>query len=263
MLELYHFGLSTCSQKVRLVLGHKGIPFESHEINLLAGDQHAPDYVKLNPNHVVPTIIHDGSVLIESTLINEYLDDAFPDPPMRSADPILRHAGRMWLKKLDSVVHPATGVVTFAIGPRPMLLQQPEEMREANINAIPDPVRRAARRSVIENGVQAPEFEGALRTMVGFVDEMEASLEPGGWFAGEAFGLADAALFPYVLRLDHLAMTAVIEARPRVAAWYQQVQGLPAYESAVSKWLPLPVLELFRQNGEAVWADVEPIAMGD
>jgi hypothetical protein len=69
MIELYHFGFSTCSQKVRLVLAEKGLGFESHEVNLMAGGQHDPAYVKLNPKHVVPTLVHDGRVFVESSLI--------------------------------------------------------------------------------------------------------------------------------------------------------------------------------------------------
>ena len=74
---LHHNGPSTCSQKVRLVLAEKGLDYESREINIQAGEQHDPDYVKLNPNHVVPTLEHAGGVFIESALISEYLDDAF------------------------------------------------------------------------------------------------------------------------------------------------------------------------------------------
>ena len=83
MLELYHNGASTCSQKVRMILAEKGLDYTSHPVDLIAGEQHAPAYIKLNPNHVVPTLVDDGAVLIESTLINEYLDEAFPEPPMR------------------------------------------------------------------------------------------------------------------------------------------------------------------------------------
>ncbi len=259
MLTLYHNALSTCSQKVRLVLDHKGIAFESKEIDLISGGQHDADYVKLNPNHVVPTVVDDGHVLIESTLINEYLDDAYPEVPMRPADAVGRHTVRMWGKKLDQKVHPATGVVTFAIGPRNILLQQPEEVRDANINAIPDPARRAARRSVIEHGVKAPEFEGALRAMIGLLDDMEETLSPGAWLSGQSFGIADAGVLPYVLRLDHVAMGSLIEARPALAEWYSRVQALPAYATAVDGWLPAPVVEMFRNNGKAVWSDVEPL----
>ena len=65
-LTLYHNGPSTCSQKVRLILELKKLPYESKEVNLLAGEQHDPEYVKLNPNHVVPTLVTDNGVLIDS-----------------------------------------------------------------------------------------------------------------------------------------------------------------------------------------------------
>ena len=260
MLELYHNAISTCSQKVRLVLAHKGLEFESHEIDLFGGGQHAPEYVKLNPNHVVPTLVNDGAVLIESTLINECVNDAFPEPAMLPTDPAARHGARLWLKLLDDRIHPATGVVTFAIGPRSILLRQPKEVREANTNAIPDPARRAVRRSVIERGVEAPEFAGALGTLVGLLDRMEQALPASaGWLSGEAFGLADAGVLPYVLRLDHLFITSAIEARPKVLDWYQRVQALPAFATGVSAWLTPPLVGMMRKNGEAVWPEVAPI----
>ena len=257
MTELYHAAFSTCSQKVRLVLAQKGINFESHEIDLIAGEQHAEAYVKLNPNHVVPTLIDRGAVLIESTLINEYLEDAYPGKPMLSEDPVERHATRMWTKRLDQTVHPATGVITFAIGPRVMLLEQPAEVREANIQAIPDPARRAARRSVIEHGVKAPEFAGALQVMLNLLDGMEESLASSDWLSGPTFGLADAALLPYVLRLDQMAMTPLIEGRPGLHGWYERVSALEAYRVGVEDWFLEPIVEMFRARGEAAWGEVE------
>ena len=262
MLELYHYGFSTCSQKVRLVLAEKGIDFVSHEIDLLAGGQHDPEYVKLNPNHVVPTVVHDGTPLLESTLINEYLDEAFPEVPMRPPDARGRHRMRSWTKRLDEKVHAATAVVTFAIGPRMLLLQQPAEIREANIASIPDPASRTARRSVIEHGVEAPEFAGALRQMVAFLDQLESSLAPGGWCAGEAFGLADAAALPYVLRLDHLGMAPLLgsEARPSLADWYRRARSRPSFAAAVTHWAPDLAVEFLRASGQAAWPAVEALA---
>ncbi len=260
-LSLHHASLSSCSQKVRLVLEEKGLVWRSHEVDLIGGGQHAPEYVKLNPNHVVPTLVHDGAVLIESSLINEYLDEAFPETPLRPDDARGRHAMRLWVKRIDEKVHPAAGAITYAIGPRVIALQQPPEVREAAIEAIPDPVRREQRRSVIEHGVKAPEFGRALRAFVELLDDMEAQLAPGAWLSGERFGLADAAALPYVQRLDHLAMTPLLAAdrRPRVADWYARVQARESYASAIGAWLPAPALELFRSQGEAVWADVEPL----
>jgi glutathione S-transferase len=163
MIELYHFGFSTCSQKVRLVLAEKGLEFESHEVNLMAGEQNDPAYVELNPNHVVPTLVHDGEVLIESSLIIKYLDDAFPEPPMRPQNALGRYAVDRWLMHADEALHPAAPTVTFAIGPRKLIIQQPAAVREANIAGIQDPIQRATRRSVIEHGVAAPESQRTRR----------------------------------------------------------------------------------------------------
>jgi glutathione S-transferase len=158
-------------------------------------------------------------------------------------------------------VHPSAGVITFAIGPRKMLMDQPEEVRERNIAAIPDPARRAARRSVLEHGVKAPEFAGALGQFLDLIDAMDESLSPGEWLSGERYGLADACVLPYVFRLDQLAMGSLLatDVRPNVANWYARMQGLPKYAKAVTDWIPEPILNLFHANGEAVWADVESL----
>ena len=83
MLELYHNGMSTCSQKVRFCLAEKGVAWTGHHLDLRAGDQHTPEYLALNPNGVVPTLVDDGDVIIESTIINEYLDEKFPEPALQ------------------------------------------------------------------------------------------------------------------------------------------------------------------------------------
>jgi glutathione S-transferase len=261
MIELYHFGFSTCSQKVRLVLASKELDFVSHEVNLIAGGQHDPEYVKLNPKHVVPTLVHDGQVFIESSLIINYLDEAFPEPPLRPADARGRYAVARWIKRVDDEVHPAAPVVTFALGPRHALLQQPKEVREANISAIPDPVARATRRSVIEHGVAAPQFAGALGVFLDTLDEMEAALVGSRWLSGARFGLADATVFPYVLRLEHLAMDPLLEpaTHPRVADWLARVKALPSYETAVEAWAVPAVVEMMRSQSKRSWPEVEPL----
>lgn len=90
---------------------------------------------------------------------------------------------------------------------------------------------------------------------------MQAKLAPGGWLSGDRFGLADAAALPYVLRLDHMAMTPLFSgpARPHVADWLARVKARSSFETAITAWAPAPILDLFRTQGEAVWADVEPL----
>ncbi len=261
MIELYHFGFSTCSQKVRLVLAEKGLDFSSREVDLMAGGQHEPDYVKLNPGHVVPTLVHDGRVLVESSLIIKYLDDAFPRPPLRPPDAFGRYEVDHWIKVVDESLHPAAPVVTFALGPRRALLQQSAERREALLSQIPDPRERAARRSVIEHGVRAPELAPALAVFVETLDRMEQELADRGWLSGESFGLADASLLPYLLRLEHLAMDPLLDAsvRPQIAGWLVRVKQRSSYTTAVERWLVPAVVEAMRSSGKEAWPELEPL----
>ncbi|MGC1780341.1 MAG: glutathione S-transferase N-terminal domain-containing protein [Xanthobacteraceae bacterium] len=77
MLVLYHTAHSTCSQKVRLVLHEKTAKFDEVRIDLAKKEQLKPDYLKLNPNGVVPTLVDDGTPIVESSVICEYLDENF------------------------------------------------------------------------------------------------------------------------------------------------------------------------------------------
>ena len=92
-----------------------------------------------------------------------------------------------------------------------------------------------------------------------FFAALEARLTSHDRLAGGAFSLADAALLPYVLRVDHLALDGLFEERSGLSAWYQRVQDRPAYEVAVSAWLPDAVVANFRAAGGAVADDVREV----
>jgi glutathione S-transferase len=83
MLELYHHSTSVCAAKVRMALAEKDIPWKGHYIDILKGDQFAPGFLKLNPKGLVPVLIDNGKVILEPTVINEYIEDAYPDIPLR------------------------------------------------------------------------------------------------------------------------------------------------------------------------------------
>ena len=118
MLHLYQGSTSVCSVKVRLVLVEKGLAFDGKTLDLQRGDQHRPDYAKLSPNEVVPTLIHNGKVIIESTLIIEYLDEAFPEPRLMPSEPYARVIARLFMKKIDDYLHSACSTITFATANR-------------------------------------------------------------------------------------------------------------------------------------------------
>ncbi len=112
---LYHNDMSVCAQKVRLTLAEKGLDYEDRHLNLRAGDQKDPAYLKLNPNGYVPTLVHDDFVVCESTVICEYLDDAFPAPALKPADARGRARMRGFTKFIDAAIFPATGTVSMSI----------------------------------------------------------------------------------------------------------------------------------------------------
>ena len=160
MLELYHHGSSVCAAKVRLVLYEKGLDWKGHYLDILKGDQFDPEYVKLNPKAVVPTLVHDGKVLTESTLICEYLDEVFPDPPLKPADPYARWQMRLWTKAVDDQVHPACAELTFSCTHRHTLARLPPEELERFLEATPaqsvKPGWKARKREIVTLGFDAP-----------------------------------------------------------------------------------------------------------
>lgn len=252
-LTLYHNGPSTCSQKVRLILELKNLSYNSKEVNLLAGEQHAPEYVKLNPNHVVPTLITKDAVLIESNLILEYLDDAYPEIPARPSSPEAIHKVRLWMKQIDTFQQ-YTGPITYGIAVRKLQMDKPEEEKEADLQSIPDPVKRQARKETMEKGIEAPIVMNSLKKAGEFLDQLEANIEDSGWIAGDKFSMADACTLPYILRLDHLALSEAFskEKRPKINNWYKEVRDLDFFDKAVTSQIPPPLVEMMNTFGEEV-----------
>ena len=111
---LYNAPQSTCSQRVRFVLNAKGLPFEEIKLDLLAGDQLKPEYLALNPNGVVPTLDHDGAIVIDSSVIIEYLDEVVPTPEsFTPRDPVTRARMRALMRFIDEMPAAAVRVPTF------------------------------------------------------------------------------------------------------------------------------------------------------
>ena len=228
-ITFYHSIESACAHKVRLVMAEKGLDWEEKLINLRRGDQFAPEYLKLNPKAVVPTLVHhtaDGDVVLrESTIINEYLDEAFPTPSLKPEDLGLRAEMRLWVKTVDEEIHTSTGVNTYAIALRYQMnaMKTPEQLDE-HFAKMPDPARRMRQRSVHDQGVNSEPFAYATQRLYRFVVEIDRQIESNGgpWLMGEQYTLADAAALPYIMRLDNLTFDFMWKDKPAITAWYQQ-----------------------------------------
>jgi len=258
MLALYHNSMSSCSQKVRLVLAEKGLDWESRHLVLRAGDTQTAEYLKLNPRGVVPTLDHDGLIIRESNVILEYLEDAFPDMPLRPADPFGRAEMRLWTKRLDEGHHDlATASLSMGVAFRHQFLEKDEAEINVLIDSVPDPVKRERRRALIFKGVDAPVFHEAVRMWAALVRDMDTALQGRDWLAGEAYSLAEAAYAPYITRLDHLSLMGFLDGYPNLAGWYDRVMARPSYGLAFGDWNEEKYLTLMSEKGAAVWPRIQ------
>jgi glutathione S-transferase len=238
MLKLYQGRLAVCAIKVRLVLAEKGLDWEPVTLNLRAGEQHRPDYLKLNPNGVVPTLIHDDFVLIESSVIMQYLDEVFPEPRLQPSDPKDRARMRIWMKRIDEYLHPGNATLTYAMVHATEMRSRSPQQLEAYYQSIPNPATRARQRAAIEQGMDAPEAAQALQFYDKALADMDAQLGRHAWLAGDSYSLADAAMTPYINRFTMLSLSNMwAHSRPNMTAWFERIKKRPSYSKAVAAFV--------------------------
>lgn len=233
MLELYHDWRSFCSIKVRLCLAEKDLDWTSHFVDLMKLEHTRPEYLKLNPNGVVPTLVHDGTPIIESTVINEYLDSVFPEVRLRPADPVERARMRVWVKFEDDVLHPAIRPATFNM----MMAQELARLSDDDLDAMmaghPNPQRAAELRAAARQPFDEGAVDAARARMSAALDRLERQLSGTRFLAGGSYSLADVAAAPFIDRLEELDFVGLWATLPNVRRWIAEVKARPAYQKAV------------------------------
>jgi glutathione S-transferase len=234
MLELYHSVNSVCAQKVRIVFAEKSLQWQEH-LMTLAGDQYDPAYLKLNPNGVVPTILHEGKVITESSVILYYLDETFPDPPLMPRDPYARATVRLYNKLIDEYVHNSCAILSFATAFRARLARMTPEAREAELSKAPLKKRTEFKLDVTDRGLNSHFVAEAVDYHEKLLTRMDESLQHGQFLAGDDYSLAEAGVIPYIFRLEVLRLSNMWDRRPRVAAWWDRIRQRPSTETAILK----------------------------
>jgi len=262
MITLYHHGSSVCAGKVRIVLAEKNLPWEGIYVDILRGDQFDPAYMKLNPKAVVPTLVHDGKVIVESSVICEYLDEAFPEPPLKPADPEHRAAMRLWTKAVDEFLHPACAELTFASCHRHIIGRLSPEKFEAFLASTP-PVSvtadwHARKKEIVRQGMAAPRVDRTFRLYDSYLQKMEDTLARQRWLAGDTYSLADIAMTPYLNRLDMLGMSEMwVGSRPRLTEWFERMKARPSFKPALLDMCPPDLTKDLKTFGSQSWPDVK------
>src|SRR5258707_7371666 len=227
---LYNAPQSTCSQRVRFVLNAKEISFAEIKLDLLAGDQLKPDYLALNPNGVVPTLDHDGAIVIDSSVIIEYLDEVVPTPEsFTPRDPVMRARMRALMRFIDEMPAAAVRVPTFNLAFLPRFqAMNPEEFRAF---AESKPLRKEMMLAMGQTGFPQKDMDAALDRMRRTYARMEDAVDASGgpWLMGKTPTLADVALMPAIVRMADLGLAGMWDDKPAVARWYDAIQAHAAF----------------------------------
>jgi glutathione S-transferase len=234
MFVLHHGWKSSASRRVRLCLAEKGLKFESRIINLARMEHHTPAYLALNPNGVIPLLVlPDGRSLYESSTICEYLDETYPKPPLRPADPYQRAEMRNWIRHVDERIGNLI-VFNWKHSIQQMASQWSDDELKERLAKIPSKDRQEAWLRVARRPYTKEEEDEARRKLVLLLDKMEASLKQHAWLVGESYSLADIGVVPFVKRIDEEIAPDEVSANkhPRLLAWWQAVQARPAFAEA-------------------------------
>jgi glutathione S-transferase len=262
MIELYHNNMSTCAQKVRLVLREKHLRHVEHHLNLRAGEQNTPEYRRLNPNGVVPTLLDNGQVIIESTVICEYLEDAYPaTQALRPDDALERARMRLWTMQPEAGLHGAVGQTCTAIAFRHQILARGPEHVARMLAARPEPMREIMR-GLWEQGLDAPGVPAAVRRYDALVAQMALQLQTSPWLAGNHFSLADAMALPYIVRLEQLNCawwwTDPDKNRQTVTDWLRRCKARGSY-AAIADYIDPDYIELLGRTGSEARSKLETL----
>lgn len=260
MLVLYHHNISVCAQKVRVALDEKRIPYEGCEVDLMRGEHLSLDFLKLNPRGLVPVLVHDGVPITESTVILEYIEDVFPQPPLRPESAVARARMRMWTKVPDEGLHIACASITYASAFVHQLREHHDRDRwEERLRKLPDRARAARQRQILELEFKAPFVKEAVLLHDKVLKEMNEVLSARPWLAGDEFSLADIAILPYVTRLDRLGLEGMWASLNHVSRWFETMQARPSFASAITAYRSNAYDDELKKRGIDVWPQVREL----
>lgn len=227
--RLYNAPQSTCSQRVRFVFNAKKLPFDEVKLNLLEGDQLKPDYLKLNPNGVVPTLDHNGAIVIDSNVITEYLDEVAPENSFTPEDPVERAHMRTLMHFIDEMPAAAVRVPTFNLAFLPSFQKISREAFVAMAES--KPLRREFMLTMGQSGFPKEEMDAALARLRRTYERMDAEIERSGgpWLLGKKITLADVAVMPSLIRIHDLGKPDWQDL-PRVVTWFDNIRSQPAFK---------------------------------
>ena len=235
MLELYYYENSICSERALMALAEKQIEdWVPRHIDLFKREQFSPAYLRLNPKAQVPTLVHDGQVIRESSIICDYLDDLKAEHPLKPTDRIASAQMQEIIKDADEAGYQGIASLSFVAVFRAKLMAMTDTDRNAYWAGQTDIERTQRQQSCVFDGLDSPYALRAIATWERIFASIEAVLTDNRrWIMGDAFTLAEINLAPFIARLDGLRMLPVwLDDRPRTRVWWAAVKARPSFAAA-------------------------------
>lgn len=233
MPQLYTWDPNSNSGKPIFMLKEKGVEFEFHYVDLLKFEQHAPEYLAINPQGTVPTLIHDGRRLTESSPMCEYIDAAFPGPSLRPRSAPALYQMRRWCRDVDTKYAPALSVLGWHAFMGPMVRSMDPAEVERLIARIPLKERRIAWTTAVRSTFTEEQLAGARARIAGWIAAMDAQLAESPYLAGPEYSVADVVCFAnaYALPVSQPQL-ATRERAPHYFDWLRRIYARPAIAAA-------------------------------
>ncbi len=234
-LHLYHGGMSNCSMRVRMTLEEKGLPWTSHHLDLRKAENITPEYFGIHPKGLVPTLVHDGVVIIESTDIIDYLDETFTDPPLRPRDEAEAAKMLEWMRlAAENHIHVKTYMFARQIGKR-MAKSEAELATYRRLQNNTELLEFHEENSSDE-GLSDERVAESARILNDCFSTAERELGQHEWLVGDSFTLADITWVPLYVTLNNASFS--FDAYPNVVRWKDAVRARPSFQKAVLAWVP-------------------------
>ena len=240
-VHLFHFSASSCSQKTRIFLNLKGIDWESHVVNLPKGEQLTPWYLGINPRGLVPCLVIDGEVHIESNDIITLLDERFPANKLIPAgyedhiDTLLRHEDDLHLD-LRSI----SFRYTQPRGKAPKSEEDLQNFREGGSGTVqgkkdPNKAREIAywENFAKNEGITDEAIRESAEKFRSTLNELAANMGDNPYLLGDSLTVLDVAWFVYVNRIV-LCGYPLERLHPKIAEWFAELQKRQEFTKEVA-----------------------------
>jgi glutathione S-transferase len=215
---------------VRIVLLEKGVEWETRLVDLTKMEQKRPEYLALNPNGLVPTLVHADRVIYESNVITEYLDAVFPEPRLYPADPWLCARAKMWQAFELAMAREFRPLMYLrVIGPLDRRRPRDEVMRDVR-RSTDDPAH-IDWVSRVYDGTAVSEAEATLLAgqLYHRIDHIESSLT-GEFMLGDSFSIADVSVYPRVAMYPMVGLAIDHAKYPRTTRWMSAMAERPSFK---------------------------------